>query len=246
MQRICHNHGALLILDEVMSGIGRTGTLHAWEQENVIPDLQTVAKGLGAGYLPIGAMMVSKKVVEALGGGSKVFVHSQTYQGHAVASAAAVEVQRIIREDGLLGNVRERGEMLEKSLKDRIGGHKHVGDIRGRGLFWGVSIEPFPFLHPHVFNGLTNSCVQLEFVCNKETKEPFPVKFAVAATVHKTALMKYGVSCIPSSGGADGKLGDTVQLAPPYIVTEEEIGMIVERMAMAIEDVFGSMDFGEA
>jgi adenosylmethionine-8-amino-7-oxononanoate aminotransferase len=118
--------------------MGRTGTLHAWEQEDVVPDLQTVAKGLGAGYAPIGALLVGSRVVDTLTKGTGSFLHSQTYQGHPVACAAAVAVQRIIRDDNLLENVRVRGEYLGALLKERLGGHRHVGDIRGRGLFWAV------------------------------------------------------------------------------------------------------------
>lgn len=139
MKAVCERHGALFILDEVMSGMGRTGTLHAWEQEDVVPDLQTVAKGLGAGYAPIGALLVNKRVIEALEKGTGGFVHSQTYQGHPIACAAALEVQNIVREENLLANVKEMGAYLHSALKQRMSDHKHVGDIRGRGLFWGVS-----------------------------------------------------------------------------------------------------------
>jgi adenosylmethionine-8-amino-7-oxononanoate aminotransferase len=146
MKAVCERHGALFILDEVMSGMGRTGTLHAWEQENVVPDLQTVAKGLGAGFAPIGALLVSNKIVKQLEQGTGGFSHSQTYQGHAIACAAALEVQKIVHEEDLLANVREMGVYLCDSLKRRLGHHKHVGDIRGRGLFWGVSSDPSSIL----------------------------------------------------------------------------------------------------
>lgn len=138
MKEVCSRHGALFILDEVMVGMGRTGTLHAWEQEDVVPDLQTVAKGLGAGFIPIGALLVGQKVADTLFKGSGAFVHSQTYQGHPVACAAAYEVQQIIQEEKLLENTAAMGEYLGKRLKERLGDHKNVGDIRGRGLAWGV------------------------------------------------------------------------------------------------------------
>ena len=139
MKAVCDRHGALFILDEVMSGMGRTGTLHAWEQEDVVPDLQTIAKGLGAGYSPIGALLVNQRVVDTLSKGTGAFVHSQTYQGHPIACAAAEKVQEIIQSDGLLANVREMGEYLGSLLKSRLSQHPNVGDIRGRGLFWAVS-----------------------------------------------------------------------------------------------------------
>lgn len=145
VKQVCERHGALFILDEVMSGMGRTGTLHAWEQEGVVPDLQTVAKGLGAGYASIGALLINKRVVESLRSGTGIFSHSQTYQAHPVACAAAYEVQQVIQDENLLQNARDMGAYLEKTLKERIGNHRHVGDIRGRGLFWGVSPPPGHF-----------------------------------------------------------------------------------------------------
>lgn len=141
MKAVCERHGALLIMDEVMSGMGRTGTLHAWEQEGIVPDLQTVAKGLGAGYAPIGALLVNDKIVKQLEQGTGGFQHSQTYQGHPVACAAALEVQKIVEEEDLLANVLKMGDYLESSLKRRLEHHEHVGDVRGRGLFWGVSLS---------------------------------------------------------------------------------------------------------
>ena len=139
MKSVCEKHGALFVLDEVMCGMGRTGNLHAWQAEDVVPHLQTVAKGLGAGYEPIGALLVSKGVVEAFEKGSGSFVHSQTYQGHPVACAAALEVQKVVQDEGLLDNVQRLAPILEKSLKERLGSHRYVGDIRGRGFMWGVS-----------------------------------------------------------------------------------------------------------
>lgn len=139
MKEVCGRHGALFILDEVMSGMGRTGTLHAWEQEDVVPDLQTMAKGLGAGYAPIAGLLLNKHVVETLTKGTGAFSHSQTYQGHPVSCAAAVRVQQIIQEDNLLPNVRAMGDYLGQLLHEKFDGHPHVGDVRGRGLFWAVS-----------------------------------------------------------------------------------------------------------
>jgi acetylornithine/succinyldiaminopimelate/putrescine aminotransferase len=160
MREVCDRHGALLILDEVLSGMGRTGTIHAWEQESVVPDLQTVAKGLGAGYIPIGALLISKKVYDTLEKGSGAFVHSQTYQGHPVACAAAYEVQDIIKNDNLMANVQAMGVYLETLLKASLGSHKNVGDIRGRGLSWGVSLICFCslglHLHYSILPNLTN------------------------------------------------------------------------------------------
>ena len=140
MKAVCDRHGALFILDEVFAGMGRCGTLHAWEQEGVVPHLQTVAKGLGAGYEPIGALLVGKQVVDVLGKGTGAFVHFQTYHGHPLACAAAYEVQQVIKDEELVENCAKLGEYLGKSLKDRLGGHQNIGNIRGRGLVWGVSL----------------------------------------------------------------------------------------------------------
>ncbi|KAL2862668.1 pyridoxal phosphate-dependent transferase [Aspergillus lucknowensis] len=218
MKEVCDRHGALLILDEVMSGMGRTGTLHAWEQEGVVPDLQTIAKGLGAGYAPVGALLVGSRVAEALTRGTGSFTHSQTYQGHPIACATACAVQKIIRDDNLLANVREQGPYLGKLLKERLGNHKNIGDVRGRGLFWA-----------------------LEFVKDKTTKEPFPAADGIAQKVHRTGLQKeHCISVIPGAGVADGKNGDIVQIAPAYNISRADIELIVDRVEGVINAVFGA------
>lgn len=139
MKAVCERHGALLIMDEVMSGMGRTGTLHAWEQEGVSPDIQAIGKCLGGGYAPIAGILVGKKVVDVLDKGTGAFSHGQTYQGHPVACAAAFEVQSIIKEQNLIQNCHEMGQYLGKLLTARLDAHPRVGNVRGRGLFWGVS-----------------------------------------------------------------------------------------------------------
>jgi adenosylmethionine-8-amino-7-oxononanoate aminotransferase len=142
VREVCDRHGTLLVFDEVMCGMGRVGTRHAWQSllpEPVAPDIQTVGEGLGGGYVSVAAVLASARVVEVLGEGSASFVHGQTHQGHPVACAVALEVQRVIREGGLLANVVRLGRLLEEGLRERLEGHSHVGDIRGKGLFWGVS-----------------------------------------------------------------------------------------------------------
>lgn len=138
MKRVCDKYGALLVLDEVMSGMGRSGTLHAWEQEGVVPDIQTIGKGLGGGYAAVSGVLMNKKIVDALDKGTGAFRHGQTYQGHPIGCAAALAVQRYIKENDLVENVKRRGGQLEKRLREYLGGHPNVGDIRGKGLFWGV------------------------------------------------------------------------------------------------------------
>lgn len=166
MKAICDKYGALLILDEVMSGMGRTGTLHAWEQENVVPDIQTIGKGFGAGYLPIAGVLVGEKVINVLSRGTGVFSHGHTYQGHPVVCASALAVQRIIQEDKLLENVRKMGTLLEKELKTRLSEHPNVGDIRGKGLFWGVSRS---FTSPFILSMITRTYFELN---SRSTLEP--------------------------------------------------------------------------
>ena len=139
MKTICEKHGALFILDEIMCGMGRCGTLHAWEQEDVTPDLQTIGKALGGGYAPVSGLLISDKVVQTIDKGTGAFRHGQTYQGHPISCAAALAVQRVIVEEQLLDNVKSMGEYLEKRLRGALEGMQYVGDIRGKGLFWGVS-----------------------------------------------------------------------------------------------------------
>ena len=216
MRRVCDRHGALLILDEIMSGMGRTGTMHAWEQECITPDIQTVAKGLGGGYQPIGGILVAGRVIETLRGGSGGFMHGQTYQAHPVACAAALEVQRIIREDGLVANVAAMGERLEALLLERFGNHRHVGDVRGRGLFRA-----------------------LEFVSDRATRDPFDPAAKIAERVKQAALDR-GLGVYPGSGTVDGVRGDHIIVSPPYIVTEAELGEIVDRLGEAVDSVLAA------
>lgn len=178
MKAVCDKYGALLILDEVMSGMGRTGTLHAWEQENVVPDIQTIAKGLGGGYAPISGVLISEKIVNALDKGSGAFRHGHTYQGHPMACSAALAVQKYIKENDLLSNVRAMGSYLEKQLKAQLSNRPYVGDIRGRGLFWGI-----------------------EFVQDKSTKAPFPSSMGVGTRVQDTALQPaFSISLFCNTG----------------------------------------------
>jgi len=217
VRAICDRHGALLILDEVMCGMGRTGTMHAWEQEGITPDLQIVAKGLGGGYQPIGGVLIGRGIVEAINAGSGGFMHGHTYQAHPVACAAALEVQRIIREDDLLANVRAMGARLESALIERFGNHRHVGDIRGRGLFWG-----------------------LEFVANRATKREFDPALKLNERVKREALAR-GVAIYPMGGTIDGSRGDHIVIAPPYIVTAADIDTIVARLGDAVDEAVGGL-----
>jgi hypothetical protein len=218
IREICDRYGILLILDEVMCGMGRTGTLHACEQDGVVPDLMCLAKGLAAGYQPIGAILVHGKVFEPFRRGSGFFQHGHTYIGHATACAAALAVQRAIRDRDLLASVRVRGEALKRELRTNLGQNPHVGDIRGRGLLRGI-----------------------ELVADRETKEPFDPALQLHARV-KAEAMARGLVCYPSGGSADGVRGDHVLLAPPFIVSENQIGEIVGRVGEAIDAALSVAD----
>jgi hypothetical protein len=207
---LCDRHGILLILDEVMCGMGRTGTLWACEQEGVVPDIACIAKGLGAGYQPIGATLCSDRVIDAVRAGSGAFAHSHTYIGHATACAGALAVQRAIRERGLLAQVRARGAYFEELLRARFAEHPHVGDIRGRGLFWGV-----------------------ELVADRVSKATFDPALKLHAKL-KAAAMAEGLLCYPMGGAADGRRGDHVLLAPPFIVSEAHLDGIVDALDRAL------------
>ncbi|KAK2751105.1 hypothetical protein FQN57_000180 [Myotisia sp. PD_48] len=216
MKKVCDKYGALLILDEVMSGMGRSGTLHVWEQEGVVPDIQTIGKGLSGGYAPVSGILIHERVVNVLDKGSGAFRHGQTYQGYPVGCAAALAVQKVIQEEKLLANVREMGALLETRLKEYLSDHPNVGDIRGKGLFWGI-----------------------EFVKDKSSKEPFDPKLAVGTLVQNTALTpKYSFSIYGGSGTKDGKTGDHVLLAPMYNSTRDEIETIAQLTRDVINDVF--------
>jgi adenosylmethionine-8-amino-7-oxononanoate aminotransferase len=213
VRALCDRYGILLILDEVMCGMGRTGTLHAVEQEGVVPDLMTIAKGLGGGYQPIGAVLASARVVEPLRRGSGLFQHGHTYLGHPTAAAAALAVQRVIERDDLLHNVRVRGAYLRQALLERFDAHPHVGDIRGRGLFMGI-----------------------ELVHDRATKAPFDPELRLHAKI-KAQAMDDGLLVYPMGGTIDGRRGDHVLLAPPFIVSEADIDVIVDRLAGSIDTV---------
>ncbi|MBN3756301.1 aspartate aminotransferase family protein [Paraburkholderia sp. Tr-20389] len=211
IRAVCDRYGVLLILDEIMSGMGRTGYLFACEEDGVTPDLLTIAKGLGAGYQPIGATLVSDRIYQAITGGSGFFQHGHTYIGHATACAAALEVQRVIADDHLLDNVKARGEQLRALLREHYAQHPYIGDVRGRGLFVGV-----------------------ELVKDRATKTPFDAKLKLHAAIKREAFQR-GLMVYPMGGTVDGKTGDHVLLAPPFICTQSDIEQIVSRLTDAIE-----------
>ncbi len=211
IREICDAYGVLLILDEVMCGMGRTGTLFACEQEAVAPDILTCAKGLGAGYQPIGATLATARIFEAIAAGSGFFQHGFTYIGHPMACAAALAVQRTIEGERLLDNVRKQGAALRVRLEARFGNHPHIGEIRGRGLFLG-----------------------LELVADRASRAPFDPDLRLHARI-KAAAMARGLMCYPAGGTIDGRRGDHILLAPPFIIEDAQVGEIVERLGDAVD-----------
>ena len=210
---ICDKYGILLILDEVMCGMGRTGTLFACEQDGIVPDMLTIAKGLGAGYQPIGAMLCTKQIYEAVETGSGFFQHGHTYNGHPTASAAALAVVTKLTDGKLAERSQEMGEKLQSALNQAFGQHPHVGDIRGRGLFIG-----------------------LEIVKDRKTKDPFDPSLAIAKQLKK-ATFEAGLVCYPMGGTIDGGNGDHILLAPPFIIDETHIEEIVSKIQIALDKV---------
>ena len=216
VREICDRYGVLLILDEVMCGAGRTGSFLSCEQDSVVPDITTLGKGLGAGYQPIGAVVCTSDIYDAVAGGSGALKHGQTYNAHPVSCAAALAVQRVIQNEGLLERVRVAGDRLQTLLSERFGNHPNVGDIRGRGLL-----------------------VALELVADRATKAPFDARLAMHRRMKSDAFAR-GLLIYPSGGTVDGIRGDHILLAPPYNVTDDELDMIVDLMADTMSGVLPS------
>lgn len=217
VRRLCDKYGMLYIADEVMCGMGRTGTLHAFEQDDVVPDIVTIAKGLGGGYQPIGAVLASEKIVAALQAGSGLFQHGHTYICHPTAAAAALAVQQVIERDNLLEAVKTQGARLHQQLREVLGELPHVGDTRGRGLFAGV-----------------------ELVQDKASKRPFDPAFKLHAQI-KANCMARGLMVYPMGGTLDGQYGDHILIAPPFIVTASQIDFVVDTLRQVIVEETGKL-----
>jgi adenosylmethionine-8-amino-7-oxononanoate aminotransferase len=224
VKAVCDKHGALLIFDEVMCGMGRTGTMHAWQHEGVVPDIQTIGKGLGGGYQPVAGVLVKKRVVDALAGGSGAFVHGHTFQGHPVAGAAALAVLQEVQDKKLLRNVVVMGTRLSDKLRHLLGDHPHVGDIRGRGMFWGI-----------------------EFVADKATGLPFRAAHGVSMALSEMGLSApYSISVYPGAGTFDGVDGDHIIVSPAYNTTADEIDLIAQKVYRLVTDFFAAAKLDEA
>jgi adenosylmethionine-8-amino-7-oxononanoate aminotransferase len=217
IREICDRHGILLILDEVMCGMGRTGTLHACEQEGVAPDLMAIAKGLGGGYQPVGAVLIGQTIIDAIATGTGFFQHGHTYIGHPVACAAALAVQRVLKRDGLVERCAAQGRRLREALDEAFREHPYVGDLRGRGLFQAI-----------------------ELVADRGTKAPFDPKLKVHARIKKAA-MELGLMTYPMGGTIDGARGDHVLLAPPFTISDDELDLVIERLVAAVDTAMAAI-----
>jgi adenosylmethionine-8-amino-7-oxononanoate aminotransferase len=213
IREICNQYDVLLILDEVMCGMGRTGSLFACDEEGVIPDIITIAKGLGAGYQPIGAMLCQNFIYEAIAKGTGFFQHGHTYLGHPVACAGSLAVLNKLINENFPEQVSEKGKILQKKLETMIGQHEFVGDIRGRGLFRGI-----------------------EIVKDRDTKDPFEKNLNIAGKIKKEAL-DMGLICYPMQGTVNGILGDHILIAPPFIINENEMDELCEKLKKTIDNV---------
>ena len=213
IREICDKYGVLLILDEVMCGMGRTGYLYACEHDETRPDIICIAKGLGAGYQPIGAMLCSSEIYAIIENGSGFFQHGHTYLGHPMAAAAANAVLDVLIDQNLLSDVRPKGDALENLLHSKFNQHPHIGDIRGRGLFRAI-----------------------ELVEDRDTKAPFDPELKIAAKIKKSA-QNNGLLCYPMSGTIDGKLGDHVLLAPPFVISNNELDELVDKLSVTIDQI---------
>ena len=218
IREICDQYGVLLVLDEVMCGMGRTGSLFAYGQEGIAPDVVCIAKGLGAGLQPIGAMLCTDTIYQAIAQGSGFFQHGHTYQGHPTACAAGVAVLQEMLSQNLPVRVKEKGERLYQALQQQLAEHPNVGDVRGRGLFLGI-----------------------ELVQDKQTKEPLNPKFNLPEQIRHTA-MQQGLLCYPMGGTIDGRRGHHILLAPPFIINDEELDLIVSRLSSTLNATLPALD----
>ena len=213
IREICDQYGVLLILDEVMCGMGRTGHLFACDHDGIAPDILCIAKGLGAGYQPIGAMLCTGKIYDAIRDGSGFFQHGHTYVGHPVATAAALAVVRELTEKNLPARAGVMGDKVQSALEAAFGQHPNVGDIRGRGLFRGI-----------------------ELVADRDSKTPFDPARGVAGRFKKAALAE-GLICYPMAGTRDGRQGDHILLAPPFIIEDAQVEELVTKLSRALDQV---------
>jgi len=217
VREICDKHGVLLIADEVMCGSGRTGTWRALEHDGVEPDIMTVAKGLGAGYVPLGGTIYHSRLKKPMFAKDGGLLTGHTFTGHTLACAAAVAVQKVVSRDRLVEKVHDDGIHFEKLLRSAFGDHVHVGDVRGRGFFWAI-----------------------EIVKDRAAKTPFDPALAVYQRFRDRCFGN-GLICYPVGGNVDGKAGDIAIFSPPYIATREELATIADIAKTSLDQVLAEI-----
>ena len=216
IQAVCRKHDVLMIADEVMCGAGRTGGWRALEQEGVVPDIMSIAKGLAGGYIPLGATLVTPRVAAPIHSEHGTYMTGQTFTGHTAACAAALAVQQIIERDALVDRVRSAGAEFQRAIRSALSKFDEVGDVRGRGFFIGI-----------------------ELVCDPVTKAPFPAERALSFDVGARAF-EDGLICYPCSGNVDGAAGDTIIIAPPYNASDGELEEIAGKLTRAVESALSA------
>jgi adenosylmethionine-8-amino-7-oxononanoate aminotransferase len=217
VRAICDRYGVLMIADEVMCGSGRCGTFRALEHDGVVPDIMAIAKGLGGGYVPLGAAIYGHRVRDAITAAHGGPMTGHTFTGHTTACAGGVAVQRVMAREGLVARVAALGPALHALVAGALAGVEAVGDIRGRGFFLG-----------------------LELVRDPGTKAPFDPAHQLYLRIRQAALER-GLICYPSGGNVDGIAGDTVILAPPYNAAEAELAEIAEKLGQAVRAALGQI-----
>ena len=220
IRTVCDRYGVLLIADEVLCGSGRCGTWRALEPDNVRPDIMTVAKSLGGGYVPLGAVLYSSEISNAIcteDGGPNT---GHTFTGHTLACAAAAKVQEIIIRDELLATVRKNEPALRSRLASACEGIDAVGDIRGRGHLFGI-----------------------ELVADRKMKEPFDPSLKLTEIIRARTL-EAGLICYPVSGTLDGKRGDVIIIAPPFNATDAELDEIVDKLGTGLRHALADIEVG--
>jgi adenosylmethionine-8-amino-7-oxononanoate aminotransferase len=220
VREICDRYGVIMIADEVMCGAGRSGAWRALELDGVEPDVMSVAKGLAAGYLPLGAAIYSDRVADAIHGLHGAPMTGHTFTGHTACCAAGVAVQKIVEREKLVERVHRMEGPLRAMLREATQDIAAVGDIRGRGFFQAI-----------------------ELVADRETKQPFDGERKLFMKVRQQAFQN-GLICYPVGGNVDGINGDVVILAPPYNATEAELREIVDKTAASIRQVLKAEGLG--
>ena len=216
VREICDRHGVLLIADEILTGAGRTGTWSALEPYGIVPDILVLGKGIGAGYVPLSAVVAPRRIVDVLARGSGALLHAQTFSHHATGCAAGVATIKYLRKNHLIERCAAMGTLLHSRLQE-LRSLACVGDVRGQGLLAGI-----------------------EFVEDQNTRRPFPPQARFAESF-AAAAMGLGLMVWPNSGQLEDGTGDLAMLAPPFVIDEDQIGEMVMLLTQAAEQTMAGV-----